>query len=111
MAKRRWTIRLDDFETEAAFRDAIAQECVGLENIGHRMGVGFVATPHRRQLPSTGEYLTIGWTFQAVNVPAVAERPPEPVAEPDDLLADDSDLDDDATEEADRVAAAAGVEN
>lgn len=109
MAKREWTIRADDFETEAQFRDAIANEFIGLENIGHRMGVGFVASPHRRQFE--GEWVTIGWSFAAVNVPSVVERAATDAADQDDtgdeLLATGDELDVEA--EAEQVAAAAAA--
>lgn len=95
---RDWTVMRDEFVTEEDFRQSVAQELAGLENIGHRTGGAFIATPLRQRqrvdhgglvgLPEE-EHVVIGWMFRQAFAPAaqVAEPEPgpvedEPVAEP-----------------------------
>jgi hypothetical protein len=81
--KRAWMIWSEEYDTEAEFRAAVENELVGLENIGHRMGGGFVVSPVRERIQSQAgeEFVTIAWRFENVFVPAVSRR--EPVAEPE----------------------------
>jgi hypothetical protein len=99
---REWVIMRDEFETEEDFRRAVTEELAGLENMGHRGGGGFVTTPLRHgyqaemrtvdDRPLLGlpemEYVTLGWHFKLVFMPAArrAVEPeslePEPVPDP-----------------------------
>lgn len=89
MATRQWGIYLSEFETEEAFRDAVAGELARVENIGHRMGGALIATPIRvevpleeRTHPQVREHVTQGWVFSHEMAPAV--RPAQPAAPPED---------------------------
>jgi hypothetical protein len=85
---RQWVILADEYADEEEFREAVARELAGLENMGHRLGRGFVVTPLRqaRELGGTRVYDTVGWAFQETFMPAVAVAPalePDPVEEPE----------------------------
>ncbi|WP_272472663.1 hypothetical protein [Baekduia alba] len=80
---------LDEYGTEDEFRRAIAEELAGLENIGHRIGGGFVVTPLRRPV-LRGEvtvFETVGWHFKQVFMPAA--RPAEAEPETPSVAADE----------------------
>jgi hypothetical protein len=89
---RDWVVMLDEFEALEDFRQAVTQELAGLENLGHRIGGAYVATPIRipqkveREgivgLPET-EYVTIGWAFKQAFAPAARVVEQEPVIEPE----------------------------
>jgi hypothetical protein len=83
---RQWVIPAEEYADEEEFREAVARELAGLENMGHRLGRGFIVTPLRRarELGGTRVYDTIGWAFQETFMPAVASAPalePEAVTE------------------------------
>ncbi len=82
---REWFIELEEFEDEDGFRDAVAQELARLENMGHRLGRGFVVTPIRRprDLGGTVVYDTFAWCFSETFMPAVKPRMSEPEGEPE----------------------------
>ncbi len=83
---REWFIELEEFEDEDGFRDAVAQELARLENMGHRLGRGFVVTPIRRprDLGGTVVYDTIAWCFSETFMPAVKPR-----TRPEELTAEE----------------------
>lgn len=91
---RDWMVLARDYDSEEDFRQALTQELAGLENIGHRTGGAFVATPLRQAqpvdagdlvgLPET-EHVVIGWHFRQVFMPAAQATEPEP----DDTPADE----------------------
>jgi hypothetical protein len=67
----------EDYEFDADFRAAVADELAGLENMMYRLGDGFQVAALRA--PSgDGEYVTVGYFFRQVFMPAVK------VAEPDE---------------------------
>jgi hypothetical protein len=87
---REWVVMLADFAgDEASFRQAIVDELAGLENIGHRTGGAYVATPLRvpqamdhgvAGLPPE-EFVTIGWHFKQVAMTVGRAAPPAPEEE------------------------------
>lgn len=80
---REWVVMDTEYASAEEFRQAVTEELAGLENIGHRLGGAFVATPLRRPVQQ-GElvvYETIGWHFKREFMPAVAEQEPEEPAE------------------------------
>jgi hypothetical protein len=99
MAQRQWAVLAADYGTEEEFRGAVTEELARLENIGHRLGGAFVATPIRRELepeershPQVREHVTDGWVFQYETAPAVRRQPAREPAraadpEPDELEA------------------------
>lgn len=98
MRTREWIINAADYEDEESFRDAVARELAGLENIGHREGGAFVATPIRVELPSrmppVREFETQAWLFKHEFMPAArraeAPAPDPPAPEAADLPAGDA---------------------
>lgn len=97
---REWVVMLAEYGgDEEAFRRAVTEELAGLENMGHRTGGAYVATPIRVReevnrnvigLPPT-EFVTIGWHFKQAFMPAarVVDDPParEEAPELDELPA------------------------
>lgn len=79
---REWFVLADDYETDEDYRVAVQQELAGLENMGHRLGRGFVVTPLRQQREIGGVtvYETVGWAFSETFMPAVRSAPVEPLA-------------------------------
>lgn len=86
---RSFTISLEDYETELAFRDAVRQALLDTEAIGHREGGAFVNTPIRVELEprptdfvSGGEpirrFATVGWMFSHTFMPAARSTAPPP---------------------------------
>jgi hypothetical protein len=60
----------EEFEFDADFRAAVADELAGLENRMYRLGDGFQVAALRA--PSgDGEYVTVGYFFRQVFMPAV----------------------------------------
>jgi hypothetical protein len=94
--KRKWLLRLADYDgDEGTFRAAVADELAGLENIGHRLGGGFISSPIREAVESPEgltEYVTIGWLFEHAFMPAVKRRP-EPAPEPVEFNASYGEID------------------
>lgn len=91
MAQRQWAIHAVEYEAEEAFRGAVTEELARLENLGHRIGGAFIATPIRRELEpeerthaQVREFVTEGWVFQHDTMPAVRRQQPapEPVEDP-----------------------------
>jgi hypothetical protein len=88
---RQWFIDANDYESEEAFRDAVATELARLENMGYREGGAFVATPIRMEGESpfqvngqpVREFLTRGWLFSHTFMPAARRPEMEPVVEPE----------------------------
>jgi hypothetical protein len=78
--KRAWMIYAQEFATDTEFRDAVAAELAGLENIGHRLGGGFVVAPVRER--HGDDYVTVAWRFEHVFMPAARRQEPELVPEP-----------------------------
>ena len=83
---RQWVIAQGDYESEAQFRDAVAQELAGLENLGHRTGGSYVVTPVRTpagepHFVGVGEYEVVAWVFSQQFAPAVQREEPEEVQE------------------------------
>lgn len=72
---RQWVILETEYDSEEDFRDAVTTELARLENMGHRLGRGFVVTPLRqgRQLGTVTVYDTIGWAFRETFMPAVKD--------------------------------------
>jgi hypothetical protein len=93
---RDWALMADDYETDDEFRKAIVEELAGLENMGHRIGGAFVATPLRLKQPATHglqglpdeEYRVIGWHFKQVFMPAVRVPEPQEESEPSPVVAE-----------------------
>lgn len=89
--KRQWVLRADDFETEDDFRAAVARELADLENIGHRLGGGFIASPLRQATEDASgltEYVTRGWIFEHTFMPVVKPKvEPEPELTEDEITA------------------------
>jgi len=87
---REWFIEADEFEFYDDFRTAVERELAGLENMGHRLGRGFVVTPVRRPklMGTTEVYETVGWAFAEVVMPAVREAAP-PAEEPAEDVPDE----------------------
>lgn len=91
MSRRRdsWIIDIRDYETEEAFRAAVAEELARFEHIGYRQGFGLVAAPVRQRID--GGIHTLGWEFRAERIPLVRDEEqagplpdaPEPEAEED----------------------------
>lgn len=88
---REWFILASEYADEEDFREAVARELASLENMGHRLGRGFVVTPLRqgRDLANVMVYETVGWAFRETFMPAVGGAPalevkpaPEPEPEP-----------------------------
>lgn len=82
MAERQWFITDEEFDSTDDFRVAVAEELARLENMGCRLGRGFIVTPIRRPrtVGQTTVYDTIGWGFREVFMPALrAEEQPEDV--------------------------------
>jgi hypothetical protein len=81
---REWIISREQFETEDDFRNAVAQELAAFEHLGFRTGRALVATPLRlpthRPLDAKEDWITVGWTFREVFVPAARLVEPEPEA-------------------------------
>lgn len=71
MAKRNWTIDSRDYETDSGFRQAVVDELASLENMGHRLGLGFVVAPIRARVNAS--FVTVGWSFRSELVPALQE--------------------------------------
>lgn len=65
----------EEFEFDADFRAAVADELAGLENMMYRLGDGFQVAALRAPT-ADGEYVTVGYYFRQVFMPAV--RAPEP---------------------------------
>lgn len=93
---REWVVLAEEFVDEngyydeGAFRSAVQDELARLENMGHRLGRGFVVTPLRREryVENVRMFETIGWAFSEKYMPAVKSVPevvsePEPIAEPE----------------------------
>lgn len=82
---REWVVLAEDFVDdegrfdEDGFRAKVQDELAGLENMGYRLGGGFVVTSLRqpRQVGNITVYDTIGWAFSKTFVPAVARQEPE----------------------------------
>jgi hypothetical protein len=68
-----WTIDSRDYETEEAFRAAVAEELARFEHIGYRQGFGIVAAPIRQRID--GSIVTLGWEFRAERIPLVRDEP------------------------------------
>jgi hypothetical protein len=68
-----WTIDSRDYETEEAFRAAVAEELARFEHIGYRQGFGLVAAPIRQRID--GSIVTLGWEFRAERIPLVRDEP------------------------------------
>lgn len=77
MSRRRdsWTIDIRDYETEEAFRAAVAEELARFEHIGYRQGFGIVAAPIRQRID--GSIHTLGWQFRAERIPLVRDEAEE----------------------------------
>lgn len=77
---REWVIGLDEFDTEEDFRVAVERELAGLENMGHRLGRGFVVSPIRRPkvIGSEEIIVTVGWMFGEAVMPMARDTEPEP---------------------------------
>lgn len=74
MAKRKWTIPNDErYDTEDAFRAAVAEELARHEHVGYRIGLAIVASPLRRRLPD-GEIQTLGWVFRTETTPLLSDE-------------------------------------
>lgn len=73
--KRRdsWMIETHDFETEEAFRAAVAEELARFEHIGYRQGFGLVAAPVRQRIGDG--VVTLAWQFRAERIPLVPGDP------------------------------------
>lgn len=70
---REWFITDEEFESTDDFRVAVAEELARLENMGHRLGRGFIVTPIRRSrmIGVTEVFDTVGWGFREVVMPAL----------------------------------------
>lgn len=87
---RQWVILESEYDCEEDFRDAVTTELARLENMGHRLGRGFVVTPLRqgREIgdPPVLVYDTVGWAFRETFMPAVrdaAQALAQPAQEPE----------------------------
>lgn len=75
---RAWFLDRQDYDSDDAFRAAVAQELVQTEYLSYRLGIAVVSAPIRAQLVLGGEYETVGWTFRTATVPAVRFVDPDP---------------------------------
>lgn len=83
---RQWVILETEYDCEEDFRDAVTTELARLENMGHRLGRGFVVTPLRqgREIHGVTVYDTIGWAFRETFMPAVRDTA-QALAQPAEL--------------------------
>ena len=77
MSRRRdsWVIDSRDYDTDEAFRAAVAEELARFEHIGYRQGFGIVAAPIRQRYE--GAIVTLGWQFRAERIPLVRDEAEE----------------------------------
>lgn len=84
IALRKWSIKAEDYGTDAEFRQAVVNELASFEHIGERLGIGLVAVPVRTRLLPDGDYRTAAWVFQTATVPSTRDdEPAENVEMPD----------------------------
>ncbi len=98
--KGEWRVMAEDFQTDEDFRAAVEQELAGLENMMFRLGDGMQVAPLRAQLQG-GEYVTVGYFFRNVFVPAVGTPgeenvPSDPDPEEKPIAEDDAEQDPEA---------------
>lgn len=102
---REWSLKRSDYDSDAAFREAVQMELASFEHIGERLGICVTASPARRK--ENGRWITLGWVFATGTTPAVpsdgpAEEPETELhrelhdgalsaIEPEDALVEDPD--------------------
>jgi hypothetical protein len=96
-----WLIDSRDYETEEAFRAAVAEELARFEHIGYRQGFGIVAAPVRQR--TTGAIVTLGWEFRAERIPLVRGSEQEAGPLPDAPEPEDEELEVPAEPEDERL--------
>jgi hypothetical protein len=87
---RQWVISHDDYESEDDFRQAVVSELAGLENLGHRTGGAYIATPIRQgagqpHIDGVDEFEVVAWVFQQQFMPAARAVEPVVADEADEL--------------------------
>lgn len=76
---REWVLLAKHYDTDQDFRAAVENALVDIYPISFWGGRGVMVAPLRVQDGSTGSYVTVGFAFEEVWMPAL--KTPEPPAE------------------------------
>jgi hypothetical protein len=74
---RHWVLLAQHYETDQDFRVAVEQALVDIYALSYWGGRGVMTAPIRRKDPETDTYVTIGFAFEEVFMPAVRDPEPE----------------------------------
>lgn len=80
---REWVLLAKHYESDADFRAAVENALVDIFAISYWGGRGVCVAPLRVKDEATGTYVTVGFAFEEVWMPALKSPEPESVDEPD----------------------------